>query len=941
MNIKIWRVLLFVLIIVGSTVLIYPFPRDMVPLYLKDGDIRKASEILTRLLEEDPDDLELLSLGADVYTYQGLPLKAIASLKRLLKHKPGNKEALDKLVQLYEWDVMPQEAMKTWERIASIRVKESNPLQKLVMYYRYFGMLPEEVSAIIRLNRLQSGEGFINLFLTELGKTVEFLAIEHEKNPEDQYLSYLIRQIFVIGEQFRSALEQKDKINQIQYVTYVLEDFVVMGRFADGYNYALRMDKGNGKSIVNRLRLATVLGWFQQYNTALAILDDLERVAPDNVVLAKETVELARSAGRLDLAEAALEKLVTLEPDNYEHQAKLGQVYMETGKHSKAIGIFRKLAEKFDNLVKYAHDMLRAALYSSDKKLMAEVISDTADVNISDSEYLRTKADVLLSLDRPLDAYPVLKSITESSGATVIDYEKLIDAAIASKESELVAETIDLALKFSPGNVELMRKAGEAWWGVGKPAEAYGFYRQVVSAEGREDDILNMLLTASDTQNLKLTREAASYAEKIAPKNIKVLAQAGEVMLWLNSPKDAYKYYKRAAVLSGGNLEYVMKLIQTASYTGDKVIFKDAAETAEKLRPYDEQVAMLVAAVWDAAGDSAKARRLLAAFAGAGSKNLDMLLNWAEFADKAGLSEEAYHIYDQLYGLNYKRKKIRKELARLAGWTDRPQIAAKYLGEMSDEKPEDFSLAVQAAKGFSDSAEYKKAVVYYERAISLRPGDTEIKLELAKTYGFADMNAKRIKLFNELYDAGHLPESYRIELARAFVDEKKPEAALDILEPYARLDKLPRFEGFLLAAALQQDGRKAEASAIYKRLGKEYNNDDIFLARLGAEALFNNFNTEAYSLFEAALKINKDNNTALKGIAVILSEREQYKRAAAKFRAYLRLVPDDADARYQLAEIYRLLGREGYADMEFKRAERIIRRKDRNDILKGNAKLTE
>ncbi|WP_027722073.1 tetratricopeptide repeat protein [Maridesulfovibrio zosterae] len=941
MNIKIWRVLFFVLIIVGSTVLIYPFPRDMVPLYLKNGDIQKASEILTRLLEEDPDDLELLSLGADVYTYRGLPRKAIASLERLLKHKPDNKEALDKLVLLYEWDVMPQEAMQTWERIANIRVKESNPLQKLVMYYRYFGMLPEEVAAIIRLNKLQGEKSFISLFLTELRKTVDLLAVEHEQDPQNQHLSYLIRQIFVVGEQFRNALEQKDKINQIEYVTYVLENFVAMGRSADGYNYALRMDEENGKSIVNRLRLATVLGWFQQYETALAILNDLEKIVPDNVVLAKETVELARSAGRLDLAEAALEKLVTLEPDNEEHHANLGQIYMETGNHRKAVTMFRKLAAKFNNWVKYAHDMLRAALYSSDKQLMAEVISNTADVNISDSEYLRTKADVLLSLDRPLEAYPVLKSITESNGATVIDYERLVDAAIASKEKKLVTDTIDIALKFSPGNVKLMRKAGEAWLASGDPAKAYEFYRQVASKEVQETDILNMILAASDTQNLKLTREAARYAEKLAPKNIKILAQAGEVMLWLNAPKDAYAYYKKAALLSGGNLDYVMKLIQTASYTGDKTIFKDAAETAEKLRPYDEQVAMLVAAVWDAAGDSAKARNLLAAFASVGSKNLDMLLNWAEFADRAGLSEEAYRIYEQLYGLDYKRKKVRKELARLAGWTDRPQIAAKYWGEMSDEKPHNFSLAVQAAKGFSDSAEYKKAVVYYERARSLSPDDIELKLELAKTYGFADMNAQRIKLFNELYEAGHLPESYRIELARAFIDEKKPEAALDILEPYARLDKLPRFEGFLLAIALQQAGRGSEASAIYKRLGKEYSTDGVFLARLGAEALFNNFNSDAYSLFEAALKVNKDNHTALKGIAILLGEREQYNRAISKFRSYLRLVPDDADARYQLAEIYRLLGREANADREFRRAERIIKRRDRNDTLKANAKLTK
>ncbi len=147
---------------------------------------------------------------------------------------------------------------------------------------------------------------------------------------------------------------------------------------------------------------------------------------------------------------------------------------------------------------------------------------------------------------------------------------------------------------------------------------------------------------------------------------------------------------------------------------------------------------------------------------------------------------------------------MRKELARLAGWTNRPTVAAKYFGEMSDENPQSFALAMQAAKGYSDAAGYKQAVIYYERALGLKPADVALKLELAKTYGFADMNTQRIKLFNELYEAGQLPEEERIELARAFIDERKPEAALDILEPYGRLDKLPRFEGvfagFCLAA---------------------------------------------------------------------------------------------------------------------------------------------
>ncbi|WP_432736738.1 tetratricopeptide repeat protein [Maridesulfovibrio sp. FT414] len=935
MNIRLWRVLLFVLIIIGSTVLIYPFPRDMVELYLEGGEVSKATDLIDQLLEEDPDDLELLTVASDVYLVRGLPDKAIASLNRVLEHKPRDRAVLEKLVQVYEWNVMPTEAMRTWERIAAILVNEEQPLKKLVMYYRYYNMLPQEVGAIKRLNSLQAVGEFTDRFLKALNREIGRLGEELSAAGEDPYLEYLIRGIFVVGEQFRAAMEYENVINPLQYTIYVEEYFLAMDRVEEGYSFAASLDDDTG-GIDNRLQLVKVLGWTGQYALGLEYAQRLYREKPESVPLLTEMAWMARTVGRYDLAETALEQLVRVEPDNNEHQEQLGAVYMESGKSSKAIEIFRTLARKLDNWLKYAHDMLRAALFSSDTKLMAEVVAETETVQNSNADYLRTRAEVLLNIDKPLEAYQTLKRVINGLDAGVADYERLVDTAIATRDYKLVAETVDLALKFSPGNVALMRKGAEAWREAGEPAKSYRLYRQVVEKEGLEEDVLNMLLAASDTQDLKLAREAAKYAVALDGSNVKVIAQAGEIMLWLNSPKDAYPYYRKAAVLTGGERDYVMTLVQVASYTGERDIFRDAAETAMRLRPHDEQVAMLAAAVWAAAGDGDKAGKLIARFADGDGRNLDMLLKWAEFADSSGLTEEAYRIYDRLYSLGYKKKQIRKDLARLAGWTDRPAVAAGIYGEMSDEEPRNFQLAMQAATAFTDAGEYKRAVGYYERALSLKPSDIELKLKLAETYGFAGMNAERIKLYTELWREGHLPESGRIELARAYIDAREAGPALDILEPYTRLEKLPRFEGFLLASALQLAGRGAEASAIYKRLGREYSTDEILLSRLGAEALFNNDQDDAYSLFEAALKVNRDNHTALKGLGIIFSERSEYKRAIAKFRHYLRLVPDDAEARYQLGEIYNFLGRDSDALMQYRLAERAIRKQGGKKLLKSN-----
>lgn len=931
MNIKLWRILLFVVVFIGATYLIYPFPRDMIPLYLKNGDIEKATGLISTLLEEKPDDLQLLDLSSDVYLLRGMPGKAIASLKRILEVKPEDLNILDKLVKCYEWDILPREAMQTWERIAQLSPKREEPLIKLVMYYRFYNLVHKEVSAIIKLNNLQSTEEFSDAFKKGINLEVTRIAEEYDAKKKDPYLDYLIRHIYIVGEQYRVDLKNDEKVNYLEYITYAYEYYVQVGRIEEAAAFASYMDRKTGDGIKSRIQLVKVLGWSGKYTVALDLSEKLYKLEPENVALLTEMVWLAQISKRNNLAELSLQQLVRLEPDNTKHREDLGNIYIDEGKFSQAIAVFRDLAQEFDNLLKYVHSMLRAALYSSDPQLMEKIVAETEPLDIADPDYRRTKAELFLALNRPRDAYALLRAVAEGPESQLDDFVRLLDAAGATGDDKLVAETVDLALRFKPEDISLMRQGAEAWLNAGNPEKSYQLYHEVVSKEGLEKDAIEMLLTASETQNLKIAKQAAEYSVKIFPDNLKVLSQAGEILLWLNSPVDGYPYFKKIAVLTGGGKEAVMKLIQVASFTADRKIFRDAASVAARLRPFDEQVAILAAGVWADAGENNKAAQLITRFTDRKGETSKMLMQWAEFADNSGLTEEAYRLYEQIYSLNSKDKKVRENLARLAGWTDRPDVSAKLFGEMSDEQPENFALALQAAKGYSDAAEYLKAVKYYEKALALKSGDIDLKLELARNYGDAGMNAKRIVLLQELNEQGKLPQAEKIELARAYLDNKIPQKALEILEPYSFLKILPRFEGFLLASAYDQVGRRKDASEIYKRLGSEYSKDTVFMARLGAEALFNNHSDEAFSLFRSVLKLDKNNQTALKGTAMIYAQRSEYKKAAAKFRAYSKIVPDDADARFQLGEVYMQIGREGEALREFKAAKIILKRHGINE----------
>ena len=424
---------------------------------------------------------------------------------------------------------MPREALHIWEKLSKLEPEKMKPLEQMVMYYRYFNMIPQEVDAVIKLNKQQSKRPFSGDFMSVLNDEIERLGREHAQNIDDPYLNFLIQRIFIVGERFKVAVADGDEANVLQYVLYVLEYFTAVNRVEEGYEYAERMDSKAGLDVDSRVQLVKVLGWSGNYDKALNIAERLLKESPENITLLTETAWMARAADRQDLAQLVLEKLVKIEPDNHAHQQALGDVYMQTGNHRKAVDLFRRLAERVGNWLVYAHDMLRAALFSEDRALMAEVVEDTKDVDISEPDYLRTRGALLLTLERPREAYDALRKVVDSPGATLDDYQRLIDAAATTADNKLLAETVGLALKVFPNDINIMRTAGPAYRNVNQPYKAYRIYRQLLKLEQEQQDILDMLLAASETQDLKLAKQAAKFAEKIAPTDVLVIAQPGKL----------------------------------------------------------------------------------------------------------------------------------------------------------------------------------------------------------------------------------------------------------------------------------------------------------------------------------------------------------------------------------------------------------------------------
>ncbi|MDD4953232.1 MAG: tetratricopeptide repeat protein, partial [Desulfovibrionaceae bacterium] len=117
MSFRLWQILCFMLAVVGATVLIFPYEREMVDIYVQGGDLARARAQLEEILSKKSPGFELLVTAAGLYQLAGEPDRAIEFLGLGLGKKPNNLKALNLMARYLEWNVQPLRAAPFYERI--------------------------------------------------------------------------------------------------------------------------------------------------------------------------------------------------------------------------------------------------------------------------------------------------------------------------------------------------------------------------------------------------------------------------------------------------------------------------------------------------------------------------------------------------------------------------------------------------------------------------------------------------------------------------------------------------------------------------------------------------------------------------------------------------------------------------------------------------------
>ena len=865
MKIKLWQILCFILIIILGTIIIFPDKKKLVSIYIEEGKLDQARSTIDNLLNQYPDDVELLIILADLFLLEGEPLNAIETLNHCLQLDSQNIIALAKLAKLYEWNRNPKQAIVIMEKIAGITPAKQDVLSKLIEFYRYYGDLEKEANTVARLVLIEKNSFLLtspgNIFLNLMTLEMRELAQKQAQKKDSQYRDFLLGKLYLLRKLHQDEIKEEkigDHIDPTKFVKRFLELFIITGKVQKAIAIATQIDNKQGTGIKTRLELVKIMRWSGLHKDALIFLSSLNKIYPDKNNILLKMVKIAKEIGDHDTSIYAYKKLILTKPEHNEYKESLADLYLSYEAPLKAYRIYKKLTESTDKNTAYIYKMLTCAEYTGNTAILLEG-ADIAEKSMRafDSVMCRKIAGVYLAADNPRKAYHLFHHLAEN------------------------------------------RKANR-------------------------DDIIKMLKIAGYTSNKKVIDEAIGGALLLLPKDYHVMAMAAKMYLWIEKPEESFQLYKKMALQSKTDKKTVMNMIASAESSSRSHLIKDALTLGKKLYPNIAEIWLKYAKFSLEQGDEKPAILAYNDYLKLVPDDKSAKTQLAKIYLWTNQPKQAYKVYENLYKIYPDDPEIQEQLIKIASWMAQPEKMIELLKGLSVNDPDNFDKALAASNILVGMGKMKEGIVFIKKALEIQPGQISARRKLSTYYGWTGLNKKMAIEMERLSSQGALYEEDYIILAQAYLDLKKGEKAFNLLKKYERRKVLPQKEGIMLAMAYELLKQGSRAKKNYQRLLEENIGDHPFLTKVGNQALGFNHMKISLNCFETILKQDPYNLSALKKSSEIHAWNNKPTQAIRRLEIYNKLNPIDYESRTQLAELYFNIGREKDALKEYQEAMKLM-----------------
>ncbi len=799
MKISAWQSTLFIALIVGASWLVFPGPRTLISIYIQDNKEHLAKAMLDRMLRLHPDDPDLNMDAAELAQHNGDVDKAIALLAKVMGLRPGRADLILRMAEWREWAGQFKEAAESLEAALAVMPEpnERQPetlgnrrevLLRLLGHYTYQGdaegmyrtvqrLLPLDKAVLARQIAASKPLQRVSLVLDSLSASVA-----RGGDPVTRALFvdvYNLRRGYLEDILEGTGGPALEKV----FVNDTLELFVRGGLTQEAISLAQLLDRQSGTAH-SRLAVAVALGGYGAEKAAAQLMAELVQERPDDTALLRGLAELAMNADVPQEAVRHLERMVQLDPANTDARRLLGEALLAANRPAEAYDILAPLPV---GSVGEANLLMEAAAGTKSPPAVEGAAAAVRPLLASEPLVGVTLAEAWLDVQRPREAWELLRPLAADSG----------------------------------GDPVLIRKAVEAAAQTGNPA----ILREVLALIERPDFADTALLLEVATMlsdNGELKGAAVVYERYLArnPADRKTALKLAEVQSWREAPDLSFAVVQRLLHTSPGDTALMKLAGRYAEEAGkDNDAFRIYAEMYRQ-NPKDRKARENYMRLAEWTGRTRESAMLLAEDSDREPKNLQKARQTAEAFLDADEPRRALPYLERAFALKSDDIALRRQLADTLGWlglADRQAVTLEplaALGVLTEDE------AVLVAQHNLDRKQPQKALAVLARFEAMTPIPWDAGALLVQTYTLLNRLEPTRQTMRRLKDDYRADPERLAAIGDLAVMNKRLDFALECYAGALRLDPRNRaaLKGQAQVYAWNNDARRAIKGFEYYRV---------------------------------------------------------------------------------------------------------------------------
>lgn len=230
--------------------------------------------------------------------------------------------------------------------------------------------------------------------------------------------------------------------------------------------------------------------------------------------------------------------------------------------------------------------------------------------------------------------------------------------------------------------------------------------------------------------------------------------------------------------------------------------------------------------------------------------------------------------------------------------------------------------------------QYKQAAQTLRPLSNAQPDNLQLSYLLAKCYLWAGEREQSMEMFRALLAKD--PDSAQVHmlLGEALDADGREKEATDEFRAAVKSDPKAPEAHFGLGYLLFKQRQNAEAESEFKAELENQPDHALSLAYLGDLMLHGGRAEQALEMLKKAESIDPQLHLVHQDLGVYYQDAKQPGLALKEFQEAVRTAPDNYDAHYRLARLYRQLGRTADADREFAIVQKLHQKNDEAPLMR-------